>query len=128
MVFVRLNGKRAHIVRRQTLVYSSADPEVVKQAQATFGTEAVAGKIEALFSDLAKILVTRGVKRIVVAGGETSGAGTSALSAKALQIGSKIAAGVPVVRLDGGDVALALKSGNFGGKTFFAEALEKMKS
>ena len=110
------------------LVYSSADPEIVKHAQATFGTEAVASKIEGLFSELAKILVARGIKRIVVAGGETSGAVTSALSANALQIGPKIAAGVPVVRLDGGVVALALKSGNFGGKNFFREALEKMKS
>lgn len=108
------------------LVYSSADPEVVKQAQGKFGTEVVASKIESLFSDLAKILVARGIKRIVVAGGETSGAVTSALSASALQVGPKIAAGVPVVRLDGGDVALALKSGNFGGKNFFSEALQRM--
>ncbi len=109
------------------LVYSSADPEVVKAAQAAFGAEVAAEAIEQFFGKLARVLVERGTKRIVVAGGETSGAVTSALGASALAIGPRIAPGVPVMRLSDRPVALALKSGNFGDRSFFEKALAVMK-
>ncbi|SLN31896.1 hypothetical protein PSA7680_01539 [Pseudoruegeria aquimaris] len=106
------------------LVYSSADPEVVKAAQETFGKGVAAEAIERLFSDLAATLAARGATRIVVAGGETSGAAVQGVRAKALRIGMRLAAGVPAVRVEGGrPLAMALKSGNFGGPDFFAEAL-----
>jgi uncharacterized protein YgbK (DUF1537 family) len=107
------------------LVYSSADPDVVRAAQTTFGQDAAAQAIENMFAELAAVLAQRGVKRMVVAGGETSGAVVSGLGAKVLEIGPRLAAGVPVVRF--GDMALALKSGNFGDTNFFAEALGKME-
>lgn len=107
------------------LVYSSADPDVVRAAQASFGIEKTAQAIETLFADLAAELAARGVKRIVVAGGETSGSVVSGLGAQMLDIGPRLAAGVPAVRA--GDIGLALKSGNFGGPNFFAEALSKME-
>ena len=61
----------------------------------------------------------------VVAGGETSGAVTQALSVRRLAIGDEIAPGVPwTFSTSGGHpIALALKSGNFGAETFFADAL-----
>ncbi|MEJ6394798.1 3-oxo-tetronate kinase [Gymnodinialimonas sp. 2305UL16-5] len=108
------------------LVYSSADPAIVRAAQERFGREVVADRIEALFSETAHLLAENGVTRIVAAGGETSGAIVSGLNAKSLSIGPRIAAGVPLVHADG--VALALKSGNFGGPDFFAEALAMMES
>ena len=108
------------------LIYSSADPAVVAEAQNSFGREAVAGKIEALFADLAATLVDRGIKRIVVAGGETSGAVVTGLRAQELHIGPKLANGVPALRM--GDIALALKSGNFGAEDFFSTALADMGS
>ena len=108
------------------LVYSSADPAVVKAAQATLGRDVSAQAIERLFADLAAALKARGVRRIVVAGGETSGAVVKGLGAHVLEIGPRIAAGVPVVRTDG--IALALKSGNFGGPCFFKEALALMET
>lgn len=111
------------------LVYSSADPDVVRAAQTQFGTTRAAHAIEALFADLAAILAQRGVTRIVVAGGETSGAVVSGLGAQTLEIGPRLAAGVPVVRVAGAaPLCLALKSGNFGGANFFAEALARMKT
>ena len=105
------------------IIYSSADPALVAAAQEKYGKTQVAAAIETLFSGLARALADAGVKRIVVAGGETSGAVVSSLQAEALQIGPKIAPGVPAVRVVGRDLALALKSGNFGSPSFFEEAL-----
>ena len=108
------------------LVYSSADPDVVTKAQSDFGRDAVAHKIEGLFADLAATLADRGIKRMVVAGGETSGAVVTGLRAQTLLIGPKLANGVPALRH--ADMALALKSGNFGGTDFFTTALNDMEN
>ncbi|MCP4206957.1 MAG: hypothetical protein GY767_07920, partial [Shimia sp.] len=64
----------------------------------------------------------------VVAGGETSGAVVKGLDVTALEIGPRIAAGVPVVRPLQGHLSLALKSGNFGAETFFEDALHRMNA
>jgi uncharacterized protein YgbK (DUF1537 family) len=109
------------------IVYSSADPEVVKAAQQRFGTEAAAQAIEGLFAKLAKLLAESGLSRIVVAGGETSGSVVNGLGATSLNIGPRIAPGVPVVRLPNRPLALALKSGNFGSEDFFQKALTLME-
>lgn len=111
------------------LIYSSADPSVVKEAQEAFGQGRAAEAIETLFSSLTAELAARGAARIVVAGGETSGAAVNGLKAQELQIGPRLAAGVPALRLPGPrPLALALKSGNFGGPDFFAEALTRMEA
>jgi uncharacterized protein YgbK (DUF1537 family) len=61
---------------------------------------------------------------VIVAGGETSGAVTKALGVTQLDIGTEIAPGVPwtYCHSDGHQIALTLKSGNFGTETFFTEA------
>lgn len=110
------------------LVYSSADPSVVGQAQQQFGKDISAHAIESLFSKLAKLLVLSGVTRIVVAGGETSGSVVKGLEAEALVIGPRVAAGVPIVKVKNQNVALALKSGNFGDVDFFQTALSLMET
>lgn len=104
------------------LVYSSDDPAQVSAVQREFGAERVAEKIEGFFAELASLAVAEGVQRLISAGGETSGAVVGALGAKALEIGPAIDPGVPALRVDGGDLALALKSGNFGAADFFAKA------
>lgn len=105
------------------LAYSSADPAVVKAAQEKFGRDEIAGRIEGVMSDAAIRLVEGGVKRLVTAGGETSGAVVEALDIDALEIGPEIDPGVPALKIAGRDVALALKSGNFGGVDFFERAV-----
>ncbi|MFY0596450.1 MAG: four-carbon acid sugar kinase family protein [Cognatishimia sp.] len=110
------------------LVYSSADPLVVQSAQQRFGSDIAAHAIETLFSNLASLLVQSGVTRIVVAGGETSGAVVNGLDAKALEIGHRAAAGVPIVKVKHQNLALALKSGNFGAVDFFQSALDLMET
>ena len=109
------------------IVYSSADPEVVKEAQQRFGIKVAAQAIEELFAELAKLLAESGVSRFVVAGGETSGSVVNGLDAGSLIIGPRIAPGVPIVRLPNRPLALALKSGNFGSANFFERALALME-
>ncbi|WP_299426407.1 3-oxo-tetronate kinase [uncultured Shimia sp.] len=108
------------------MVFSSADPDVVKDAQRQFGASLAAEAIEGFFAELAAVLARRGIGRIVVAGGETSGAVVKGLGVNALEIGPRLAAGVPMVRPLNADLVLALKSGNFGGETFFEDALRLM--
>ena len=103
------------------LAYSSADPDAVRAAQERHGREVVAAAFEGLFAEVALALVTGGVTRIIVAGGETSGAVVEALAPSELRIGPEIAPGVPAMRA-GDDLVLALKSGNFGAEDFFARA------
>jgi len=82
-------------------------------------------RLEPLLGELARRLVEQGATRLVVAGGETSGAVLEALGVRALAVGREIAPGVPwMTTLGDPPLALALKSGNFGGPDFFFDALE----
>jgi 3-dehydrotetronate 4-kinase len=108
------------------LIASSAEPADVAALQARFGREASGQAIEAALAEIAAGLVEIGVRRLVVAGGETSGAAVDRLGVNAFRLGPEIAPGVPLMRTigrDGGEMQMALKSGNFGGKDFFARAL-----
>jgi uncharacterized protein YgbK (DUF1537 family) len=82
--------------------------------------------VEQALADLARAAFRRGIRRFVVAGGETSGAVTKALGVTRLEIGPEIAPGVPwtSAEVEGERIALALKSGNFGRETFFTDALD----
>jgi uncharacterized protein YgbK (DUF1537 family) len=84
--------------------------------------------VEQALAKIAQGLVEAGVRRLVVAGGETSGAVVQGLGIKALQIGPQIDPGVPACRAIGTPrLALALKSGNFGAEDFFMKALDVLK-
>jgi uncharacterized protein YgbK (DUF1537 family) len=112
------------------LIASSATPDQVAALQTRHGRDAAGHAIEQAMADIAEGLVAAGVKRLVVAGGETSGAVVDRLGIPGFLVGEEIAAGVPVLRAVGarqGDMLLALKSGNFGGPEFFADALGLMR-
>lgn len=105
------------------LIYSSDTPQKVKQMQ-SYGKEKVAKVIETVLSDLAWLAREAGFTRIIVAGGETSGAVTKRLGYEACLIGESIAPGVPVmVPQRNSHLRLVLKSGNFGQPDFFLRAL-----
>jgi 3-dehydrotetronate 4-kinase len=120
----------AHVMERialKPMVYSTANPDEVAAAQARHGRETVAAAIEDFFGELTVRFVNAGVRRIVVGGGETSGAVVQALERTALLIGPEIDPGVPALIADGDPpVALALKSGNFGAVDFYEKAFEVM--
>jgi uncharacterized protein YgbK (DUF1537 family) len=115
----------AQLARGPVLLYTSAPPEEVAEVQARVGAERAQREAEALLGELARRLVAAGATRIVVAGGETAGSVLTALGIRALAAGEEIAPGVPWMRsLDAPPLALALKSGNFGGPDFFLDAVE----
>jgi uncharacterized protein YgbK (DUF1537 family) len=107
------------------LIYASSDPDEVNAIQQRYGVEQSGALIEQSLAAIARELVDNGFDRIVVAGGETSGAVVSALQIRALRIGPEIDPGVPWTQALGKPaLALALKSGNFGAENFFVKAFE----
>ena len=109
------------------LISASDKPEAVKALQDKYGIEASSQAIERTMAALAKGLVALGVGRLVVAGGETSGAVVGALGVTALRIGPEIDPGVPWTASVGEPpLLLALKSGNFGAPDFFTKAFQRL--
>ncbi len=107
------------------LVYATAEPEQVRAAQAKIGKERAGALVERALADVGLGLVEAGVRRLIVAGGETSGAVVQALGARALRIGPEIDPGVPWTETLGTPhIHLALKSGNFGSEDFFVKAFQ----
>ncbi len=106
------------------VIAGSANPERVAALQQKIGRAAAGELIETALADIAAGLVARGVRRMVVAGGETSGAVVTRLGVKRLRIGAEIDPGVPWTYAEGGAAPLlmALKSGNFGARDFFLKA------
>ena len=106
------------------LIYSSEPPAGLMVTQSRLGLQRSSELVERALSDVALELVARGVRQLIIAGGETSGAIVNALKIRALRIGREISPGVPWTLGMGGSwpVALALKSGNFGATDFFTEA------
>jgi uncharacterized protein YgbK (DUF1537 family) len=110
------------------LIYASAPPDAVKAAQAKLGRDRAGAVVEHALAALAQGLVKQGVRRLVVAGGESSGAVVQALGVRALRIGPQIDPGIPAtLSLGQPPLALALKSGNFGAEDFFLKAIEKLR-
>ncbi len=108
------------------IIYATANPESVRAAQEKLGVAAAGEIVEATLSACAVAARDMGARRVIVAGGETSGAVTKALGVTQLDIGVEIAPGVPwtYCHSDGHRIALSLKSGNFGSETFFTDAQE----
>lgn len=109
------------------LIYATSTPDEVKAVQKELGVERSGAMVEEALGQIAKGLLNAGVRRFVVAGGETSGAVVQALGVQLLQIGAQIDPGVPATVSSGAQpLALALKSGNFGARDFFAKALKQL--
>ena len=124
-VAAALEWAEGHLGEGPILLYATASPDEVSAIQGKLGRERASAVVEEAMASLAQGLLHMGVRRLVVAGGETSGAVVSALGLRRLSIGPEIAPGVPWTFGAGPPpIALALKSGNFGGPDFFAEAFE----
>ncbi|MDH4018850.1 MAG: four-carbon acid sugar kinase family protein [Xanthomonadales bacterium] len=121
-----IDWARQRLGEKPVLVYASAPPERVREAQEKLGVERAGELVEQALARVASELVNAGVRRLIVAGGETSGAVVSALDVTSLRIGHQIDPGVPWTEtdVDGNNIALALKSGNFGAENFFSRAFE----
>ena len=110
------------------LFYATAAPEDVQAVQVQLGVERAGHLVEQALAAIAQGLVKLGVRKLIVAGGETSGAVVNALAVKGLIIGPQIDPGVPwTASLGDAPLALALKSGNFGTPDFFLKAWDALR-
>ena len=114
------------------LVYATAEAATVAMVQAQLGAARAGALVEEALSRIAAGLVGLGVRQLVVAGGETSGAVVQALGVARMVIGPQIDPGVPwtaaqTARPERQTVHLALKSGNFGTTDFFTKALATLQ-
>ncbi|WP_043006695.1 3-oxo-tetronate kinase [Comamonas testosteroni] len=117
---------KGHIASGPVLVYSTAEPAAIKAIQGRLGVEQAGAMVEQAIASIAHGLVEMGVRQLVVAGGETSGACVQALGIAQLRIGGQIDPGVPWCHA-ASPVApqglhFTLKSGNFGTEDFFTKA------
>jgi len=123
-----LDWARPKLAAGPVLIHAGAAADQVAAVQAKLGRERAGALIEGALAAIAQGLVASGVRRLVVAGGETSGAVVQGLGVKALRIGPQIDPGVPACLSVGEPhLALALKSGNFGAEDFFLKALDVLK-
>jgi uncharacterized protein YgbK (DUF1537 family) len=113
----------ARLPREAVLIFATAAAAELKAVQAELGAARAGALVETCLAQIARGLVDAGVQRLVVAGGETSGAVVQALGVATLRIGPAICPGVPWTQAEGRPLWLALKSGNFGGPAFFDDAL-----
>jgi len=115
---------KERMARHPVLIYSSAAPEIVSQIQSRLGKSRSGELVESTLAGVTRRLMIAGMTKLIVAGGETSGAVVQALELKSLRIGPEIEPGVPwTFTLQPTGLCLALKSGNFGGESFFEKAL-----
>lgn len=123
-----LEFAREHMKTTQpVLIYATASPDEVKSTQRELGVAEAGELVERTLAAVARGLHQMGVRKFVVAGGETSGAVVQALDVRMLRIGKQIDPGVPATATIGDEpLALALKSGNFGAVDFFAKALRHL--
>jgi hypothetical protein len=124
-----LDWARGHLSDKPILIASSSTPDQVAGLQKRHGREATGHAIEQAMAAISERLVDAGVRRLVIAGGETSGAVVDRLSIPAFLVSAEIAPGIPVLRAVGwqrGEAVMALKSGNFGGADFFNDAISFM--
>jgi uncharacterized protein YgbK (DUF1537 family) len=112
--------------REPILIHATASADAVRAVQAELGAGHAGALVERTLADIARQLVARGVRRLVVAGGETSGACVQALGIRRLRIGAQIDPGVPWCHDASLGLHLALKSGNFGGVDFFRRAFTQL--
>ena len=96
-----LDWAEARLTGGPVLIASSAAPQEVAALQKQHGREQAGSRIEQCLAEIGAGLVARGVRRLIVAGGETSGAVVDRLGIRAFSVGPEIAPGVPVLRTEG---------------------------
>ncbi|PWB18358.1 3-oxo-tetronate kinase [Comamonas sp. JNW] len=126
-----LDWARPHLASGTVLVYSTAEPDDVRSIQAQLGVEQAGALVEQTLAAIARGLVELGVRQLVVAGGETSGACVQALGIAQMRIGGQIDPGVPWCHAASAaapeGLHIALKSGNFGSTDFFTKAFTALQ-
>jgi uncharacterized protein YgbK (DUF1537 family) len=125
-----LDWAKGRLGATPVVIAASAPPERVAALQQKLGRGEAGALVERALAAIAEGLVQRGVRRMVVAGGETAGAVVTRLGVRRLRIGEEIDPGVPWTYAEGGaaPMLLALKSGNFGAPDFFLKSFTVLAS
>ena len=125
-----LDWARGKLGDMPIVIAASAPPDAVAAVQAKLGRDAAGALIESALAQIAAAIVDAGVRRLVVAGGETAGAVVQRLGVSSLRIGTEIDPGVPWTYAEGSGapMLLALKSGNFGAPDFFTKAFAMLEA
>jgi uncharacterized protein YgbK (DUF1537 family) len=118
---------KQHLGKEPILIYSTGTPEAVSAVQSRMGVDVAGALVEKILAQVARGLAELGVRKLVVAGGETSSAVLHSLGVERMRIGPQIDPGVPwcsaYAKAAGGTMHIALKSGNFGTPDFFRKSL-----
>ncbi len=122
-----------HLAEGPVLIYATAESAAVKDVQARLGVARAGEMVEQALSAIALGLIERGVRQLIVAGGETSGAVVRELGVRQMSIGPQIDPGVPWTAVQspacaGETLHVALKSGNFGSTDFFSKAFDRLEA
>jgi uncharacterized protein YgbK (DUF1537 family) len=130
VVQAALAWAQPRLAQGPVLVYSTATPLAVAAVQERIGVHDAGRLVEEALAAVGRGLVARGVRQLVVAGGETSGAVVQALGVQQLRIGAQIDPGVPwcfaAATACDAELHLALKSGNFGTEDFFRKSFARL--
>lgn len=121
---VLVAAKAAFDANPRVLVATSQRPE--EREACDLDARELGLYIEEMLGEVAGLAVRElGVRHLLVAGGETSGAVCEALGLQAVEILRELAPGVPLCRsVPGRDLVIALKGGNFGQDDFFKTAAD----
>lgn len=114
--------------RGPVAIATSADPDALALAQDVHGREGAAELAEEIAGSLAVALRAHGVRRFVIAGGETSGAVVGRLGLRSLNVGPYGGPGIGIATTDEPEpIALCLKSGKLGPVDLFEQMLDSMR-
>ena len=127
IVAFAVNWAKERLSGGPVLIGSQSDPEAVRQAKSQLGAEVASQAVERGLAATALGLVDAGVRRLIVAGGESSGAVAAELGLTETTVGAEIAPGVPWLFSTDPQLAVAFKSGNFGGPSFFRDAFAMLE-
>jgi uncharacterized protein YgbK (DUF1537 family) len=118
-----------HLAGGPVAISTSATPDAVERLQSQWSVARVAACCEELLGRIAAGLREAGVRRFVIAGGETSGAVLQHLRTKRVTVGPFAGPSLPLaldVTDDRPPVILCLKSGKLAGLDAFTVALDAM--
>ena len=109
-------------------VATTTDADGVRRAQAELGREGASALADDLLGRVSGELHRLGVRKFVVAGGETSGAVIKSLGIGRLEVGAHDDLQGGYCHSGGDDpLSLVVKSGSAGEDDFIATALERMR-
>lgn len=123
-----LQWAEGHIDNGPVAIASSADAEELKRTQGSLGRRGAADLADRILGEVAVGLFAQGVRKFVVAGGETSGQVINSLGIRQVEVSSFDELGGGYCHQGGADpISFVLKAGALGKEDFCFTALDRMR-